>query len=593
MQIADLSGTRPAIDPLAGPSPFDDPTLDILPMAVCTLDADGAVQHYNRQADRLCGGGLARQGRLRILDASGHLVPFADTPLADPIRSGHSALDVPLVIERADGTVATMRANIDALRSDTGQITGAILCFHASEPPCSDEQRQVEWLRAIVDNTPECVKIVDRDGTLLQMNPAGLRMVEASFVGTVEGACVFDLIAPEHRERWIEHHCRVCEGEKLSWEFDLISLEGNRRHMETHAVPMFMPSEDGGAKGRFVQLAITHDITERKRLENAHLEAELRLRNLLDALPTAVYTTDATGVLTYYNQACVELAGRVPQIGVDEWSVIWRLYRPDGTLIEPGTCPMAVALAQDCSFQGIEALAERPDGSRIPFLGYPASLRNHAGEVVGAVNMMVDITERKVAEDHRLLLLNELNHRVKNTLATVQSIASQSFRRDAGNESYRWFEGRLIALSKAHDVLSRENWESADLRDVVGQATAPFQLVGRQRFVVHGPALRLRPKAALALAMALHELCTNAGKYGALSSERGVVHLAWQVAAEHPVALLKLRWEEQGGPPVRPPERKGFGSRLLERGLAGELNAQVRLAFLADGLVCDMEVPLP
>ncbi|GAB6387751.1 PAS domain-containing sensor histidine kinase [Stutzerimonas marianensis] len=595
MQTADTYGTRLAADSLAGPTPFEDSTLDRLPMAVCTLDADGAVLRYNRMADRLCGGGLANDGRLRILCADGQLQPLADTPLGDTLRTGRATQDVTLLIERADGIPAAVLANVDALRSDTGQITGAILCFQCSTPGRArhaDQRHQVEWLRAIVDNTPECVKVVDRDGTLLQMNPAGLRMVEASAPDVVEGGCVIDLIAPEHRDSWREHHQRVCDGEKLSWQFDVISLKGTRRHMETHAVPMSMPGDGKIGKGRFVQLAITHDITERKRLESAHLEAELRLRNLLDALPTAVYTTDAKGVVTYFNQACVELAGRVPQIGTDEWSVVWRLCRPDGTVIAPGTCPMAVALAENRSFHGVEALAQRPDGSYVPFLGYPAPLRNKAGEVVGAVNMMVDITERKVAEDHRQLLLNELNHRVKNTLATVQSIASQSFRRDSGNESYRWFEARLIALSKAHDVLSRENWDSADLRDVVEQATAPFQVEGRQRFAIDGPGLRLRPKTALALAMAVHELCTNAGKYGALSSDKGIVQLEWTLEPRQGAPILALRWQERGGPLVVPPERKGFGSRLLERGLAGELNAQVRLAFLSGGLNCEMEVPL-
>lgn len=206
--------------------------------------------------------------------------------------------------------------------------------------------------------------------------------------------------------------------------------------------------------------------------------------------------------------------------------------------------------------------------------------------------MMVDISERKVAEDHRQLLLNELNHRVKNTLATVQSIAAQSFRRTAQNEDYQWFEGRLIALSKAHDVLSRENWQAAELRELIVQAVAPFQSHGRLRFLLAGPALRLRPKHALALAMALHELCTNAAKYGALSRDGGQVRVHWQLTRAEDGQCLQLRWEESGGPAVVPPGRKGFGSRLLERGLAGELNARVRLAFLKTGVLFDMEVPL-
>lgn len=594
MLNADPRGETSATECIEHPLPFDEALINVLPMAVCTLDADGAVLRYNALADRLCGGGLAKLGRLRIVGSDGELQSLADTPLAHTLRTGRSGSDVQLSLICPDDTPVSVLANIEALRNDAGQITGAVICFQASTPAAEsslNRHRDVEWLSAIVESTPECVKVVDQDGILVQMNPAGLRMLEASNAEQVEGAYVIDLIAPEHQAHWREQHQRVCAGEKLSWEFDVISLAGNRRHMETHAVPMILPSDIEGRHG-YVQLAVTRDITERKRLALANSEAEHRLRNLLDALPTAVYTTDAEGVITYFNQACVELAGRVPQIGVDVWSVIWRLCRPDGSVIEPGTCPLAVALSENRSFHAVEALALRPDGSGVPFLGYPAPLRNNAGEVVGAVNMMVDITERKVAEDHRQLLLNELNHRVKNTLATVQSIAAQSFRREVGNQSYPWFEGRLIALSKAHDVLSRKNWQAADLREVVDQVAAPFQVDGHERFAIQGPAQRLRPKQALALAMALHELCTNASKYGALSTHTGQVRLTWQLAKSDDIPCLQLHWEEVGGPSVEAPTRKGFGTRLLERGLAGELNAEVRLAYLKSGLLCDIEVPL-
>lgn len=594
MLSANPRGENSATECIEHPRPFDEALINVLPMAVCTLDADGAVLRYNALADQLCGGVLAKIGRLRIAGSDGESQPLANTPLAYTLRTGRSGQDVPLSIQRPDGSSALVLANIDAMRNDAGHITGAVICFQLSTPAreaIADRRRNVEWLSAIVEHTPECVKVVDRDGMLVQMNPAGLRMVEASSFDQVEGHDVIDLIAPEHQAHWRQQHQRVCAGEKLSWEFDIINLAGNRRHMETHAVPMMLPP-DGDGQGGYVQLAVTRDITERKRLAVANSEAEQRLRNLLDALPTAVYTTDAQGKITYFNHACVELAGRVPQIGIDDWCVSWRLYYPDGTPLSHEDCSMAVALAEERSFYGVEAIAERPDGTRVPFLGYPSLLRDGSGEVVGAVNMLVDISERKVAENHRQLLLNELNHRVKNTLATVQSIASQSFRREVGSQSYPWFEGRLIALSKAHDVLSRENWKAADLQEVVAQAIAPFQADGHQRFVTQGPLQRLRPKQALALSMALHELCTNASKYGALSNHLGQVSLSWEVVKENGLPRLMIRWHEVDGPPVEPPISKGFGSRMLERGLAGELNAQVRLAFLKDGLICDIEVPL-
>ncbi|AHL77646.1 hypothetical protein CH92_10780 [Stutzerimonas stutzeri] len=592
MLSTDSPGVKQVVDRPDCPLPFDEALLDTLPIGVCTLDADGAVLRYNRVAGQLCGSGLRKYGQLRNLRPDGGALTFADTPLADTIRTGRTSRDITLLIERFDEEPLPVLANIQAVRSDTGQITGAVICFQGNTPSrqCNaDRRRSVEWLSAIVENTPECVKVVDQDGTLVQMNPAGLRMLDAKTSSDVEGLSVFDLIVPEHRQYWREQHRRVCEGEKLNWEFDITSLSGIRRHMETHAVPMAMPGLPGG----FVQLAVTRDITDRKRLEAATREAERRLTDLLDALPSAVYTTDANGKVTYFNQACVKLAGRVPAIGTDEWCITWRLYWPDGTPMPHATCPMAIALTENRAIHGAEAVAERPDGTRVPFLAYPAPLRNEADELIGAVNMLVDITERKVAENHRQLLLNELNHRVKNTLATVQSIAAQSFRRNEISEGYRWFEGRLIALSKAHDVLSRENWQAASLNDIIDQAAAAFQAPGQQRFVIEGPPQRLRPKAALALAMAIHELCTNAAKFGALSNDKGCVRIHWEIPPCSTGECVNLHWKESGGPPVSPPVRKGFGSRLLEYGLADELDADVRLAYPVDGAACDIEVPLP
>jgi len=202
-----------------------------------------------------------------------------------------------------------------------------------------------------------------------------------------------------------------------------------------------------------------------------------------------------------------------------------------------------------------------------------------------------EIAERTRAEEHQRLLINELNHRVKNTLATVQSIAAQT-RRTAGDpqSSYEGFIERLMALSRTHDVLTRERWDGADLDEIVRGATQPF---GAGRFRIAGPSVRLEPQAALALAMALHELATNAAKYGALSVAAGQVSLEWTVKPDVDGLELRLTWREAKGPKVTPPTRKGFGSRLLERGLANELNGTVNVDYRPEGLICTMTAKLP
>jgi two-component sensor histidine kinase len=215
------------------------------------------------------------------------------------------------------------------------------------------------------------------------------------------------------------------------------------------------------------------------------------------------------------------------------------------------------------------------------------------GRPLYGVRAVRDVTERRRAEEHQRLLLNELNHRVKNTLATVQSITAQTLRKAGSTAEARMaIERRLIALSRAHDVLTRENWEGAYLHTIVDQAVEPFRAFGEHRLHAEGPSVRLSPRMALALAMALQELATNAMKYGALSSMMGEVHITWSVTCTGDATRLRLLWKETGGPPVMSPTRKGFGSRLIERSLAHDLNGSVKIEYELTGVVCTVDAPL-
>ena len=203
------------------------------------------------------------------------------------------------------------------------------------------------------------------------------------------------------------------------------------------------------------------------------------------------------------------------------------------------------------------------------------------------------VIERKRAEAHRELLIHELNHRVKNTLATVQSVVALTLRNSEPGAVRESREERLIAMSQAHDVLTRENWESADIREVVSSAVAAYSDEGR--FEIEGVNIRLKPGAALAISMALHELVTNAVKYGALSNEEGRVSVRWWSApdgGQSESGHFYLSWMETGGPPVQTPKRRGFGSRLIEEGLAHDLGGRVRLEFSQTGLTFDLDALL-
>ncbi len=210
------------------------------------------------------------------------------------------------------------------------------------------------------------------------------------------------------------------------------------------------------------------------------------------------------------------------------------------------------------------------------------------GVVIRVLATSRDVTGEMQAEGHRRLLVNELNHRVKNTLATVQSIASQSLRNAGVDESVRTaLEGRLMSISAAHKVLTDENWSAASLRQIIDGSVTPYRSTPAQ-LSISGDDLKVSPKPAMVMALAFHELAINALKYGALSAPEGHVDIRWSVDADD---QLNIQWSEHGGPAVRPPERRGFGSRVVQKALASELGGVVDLDYRPEGLCCSIRSP--
>jgi len=581
----------------------DPAVLDAIPAGVYVCRADGVIVRFNRRAVELWGrepqlGDSEERfcGACRLYHPDGRPLPHAETPMATALRTGAPAQDVEVIIERPDGSRVIALVNIRALKDQRGRIQGAINCFQ--------------------------------------------------------------------------------------------------------------------------------DITARKALERMLREAEHRSRELLEALPAAICTTDAEGWVTYYNEAAASLWGCRPALAAVRWCGFERLYYPDGTPMPHEECPMAVALKENRPIAGAEGVAERLDGARIPFLAYPTPLRDPgSGAALGAVNMLVDITERKRAEEelrrsrqdledffeeavvalhwvgkdgtilranraelgllgysadeyvgrhiaefhadgaaiedilarlkrgerldkyearlrakdgsirhvmissnalfrdgqfvhtrcftiditdlkraeeHQRLLLGELNHRVKNTLSVVQSVAAQTRRSARSPTDFaEAFEGRLLALSRAHDLLTRGAWQGASLAEVVRLTLAPHLLSERAegRVVISGPELRLAPGAAVSLNLVFHELATNAAKYGALSVPTGRVTVAWRLEQPAPadgrqLEIIDILWRERGGPLVEPPRRRGFGSRLIEQGAAHDLGGEVFLDFAPAGVEYRLRLPL-
>jgi len=252
------------------------------------------------------------------------------------------------------------------------------------------------------------------------------------------------------------------------------------------------------------------------------------------------------------------------------------------------------AFAGDCGGH-FEMRHRRKDGSLFWAGVATCPVPDAAGRVVQHFVSFVDLTDHMREAEHLRFLLDELNHRTQNTLATVQAIAVQTLRGVADESVVEAFEGRILALSKAHSLLGRNNWDAVTLRDVLERILEPFGLDGQrsERLSLTGEKVPLTPQAALSLAMAFHELATNAVEHGALAGGTGRVDVGWRIEGSPPRERMLLRWAESGGPAVAPPGPRGFGLHLIEGGLAQDLDGDVHVAIEPAGLVCRIAMPLP
>jgi len=332
----------------------------------------------------------------------------------------------------------------------------------------------------------------------------------------------------------------------------------------------------------------TWEAVERGRAESSLRDSEARYRSLFESIDEGFcvieFMEDEAGALVdfVYIEANPALAVRSGVTGVLNRRV---------TEVLASEAEDWIAILGQVLRSGESIRFERPlatTGRLLELFAFrvePASNRQ-----VGV--LFQDVTQQRQGQEHMRLMVNELNHRVKNNLAMIQAIAAQSFRNaDSLADAQERFTARIMAMAQANDLLTGERWAGASLRNAVDQVVRSH-CPDAGRCAVSGPEARLSPKTALALSLALHELATNALKYGAWSTGAGRVAVSWSVYPARGGERLKFEWREEGGPVVVMPSRRGFGSRLIERGLAAEMRGDVTLAFAAEGLVCTLDAPL-
>lgn len=339
-----------------------------------------------------------------------------------------------------------------------------------------------------------------------------------------------------------------------------------------------------GSPVRFPGVAV--DVEERRRLEADRDRATNLLKAFFDTFPGAAYAKDHDGRYLLGNRGLSEA------IGLDASAFLGRtdveiLARADNaeTIMAHDRGVMASGVSQQ-----IEEDLVHADGRTSQWLSIKTPLRGTGDAVIGLVGVSLDITERRQAEDRERLLAREVDHRAKNLLSVVQSVVQLTKSPDIAAFKAA-VAGRIHALARAHSLLADSRWQGVNLDTLVREELAPFSRSGSDRFVIEGPSLRLRPAASQALALALHELATNAAKYGALAYEQGQLDVRWRYVGPWDQRSLELTWQEVGGPPVLPPTRTGFGSTVIRTSIERQLGGVVAFSWDRHGLHCRIEVP--
>jgi PAS domain S-box-containing protein len=427
-------------------------------------------------------------------------------------------------------------------------------------------------LEDFFENSAVALHVVGSAGTILRANKAELQLLgyaRAEYVGRhisefhADSATIADILA------------RLSRGEKLEkYPARLRTKDGSIRHVEITSSAQFR-------QGEFVNTrCFTVDVTDLRHARDLLKQKEEQLRQVLDALPAAVYTTDPAGKVTYFNRAAAELAGREPEIGKDEWCVTWRLHTLDGKVLPHDQCPMAIALKENRPIRGVEALAERPDGVMVPFLPFPTPLRDEHGELTGAVNMLVDISERKTAEAQQKLLLAELNHRVKNNLQMLHAIlftAQQKTQSAEARAALADASQRVASMAAAQRLLydgrNPHGFNADDFLHAVCEA-AKSAYDEKVEIVIEPATGELSNNTAMPLALILSELLNNAVKHGINGNGHGVVKV--QMSKDGDTYCLSV---EDGGPGFLLEEvRKRSSGLSLIVGLARQLGGTFEVA---------------
>ena len=516
-----------------------------------------------------------------------------------------------------------------AIRTAQGEPLGALCVLDTSPRPAGLTPLQAQILRVLADQVEPQLRLRDamraRETTALRQEAAAMASLqrEARLLTALESADVgwwdwnvpadiiianaelartygvdaavaaqgasFDVfmsrIHPQDRD-WLQDAVADAQrtGEPFREEYRLVRPDGDVRWVAARGRCLM------GADGRPARFpGVIVDITDRKRTEERLREADMGRELALDAARLGRFDHDLTTRTRFYDRRALDMLGLTAEAAQDPDQVFAHLHPEDRQRVVDAQT--AVADPDRRGFYREVYRVQDPRTGEERWISGVGRTQFQNGVCVRFMGVLEDVTEAKTAEAHRLLLTHELNHRVKNTLALVYSLVDASLRSALSPAAARTdIAGRLQALSRAHDLLTQQSWSAASTSEVVEGVVAALSLP-RDRLDLRGGPIQLGPKPALQLTLALHELATNALKYGAWSTGAGRVGLTWSVDANPEGDVFRFDWIERDGPRVTPPTRRGFGSRLVERATAGEFGGRVELEFHRDGVRWRLQAP--
>lgn len=590
--------------------------------AVVSKDLNGVIQTWNQGAERLFG--------YRAEEVVGNPITILIPPerlheepaILARIRGGELVDHFETIRRRKDGSLVDISLTISPVRDSEGRIIGASkIARDISDRKQAEAalrrneaflRLQKESLEILMSGAPlntvlerfvrgveeqsarkmfAAVHLLSSDGAKFQeavapsLPTSYCQATNGMRIDSKTGPCCYAVLGSEivvvpdvsQDQKWDAFAAFMQPlGIRSGWSAPIITSDG--RIVATFASYY---ADTGAPSAHDLQIieVVTRTLAlaiERKQADEALRDGERRLQELLAAIPAAIYTTDKAGKITYFNEAAVEFAGRRPTIGSDEWCVSWKLFWPDGTPLPLDQCPMAIALREGRPIRGKEAVAERPDGTRVPFIPFPTPLRDTDGNLVGAINMLVDVSERKQAESQQRVLFNELNHRVKNNMQMLQSMLNLAGRKAQSSEARKVLgdaSSRIAAMAAAQQVLyattDATHFKSREFINSVCN-TARQMFPREVNVVCEADDFELSNDTAMPLALILNELLTNAVKYGA--NGKGEATVCVGLFRQQDTSILYV---EDDGPgfDIQTVRERSSGLQLIQ-GLARQLRGK-------------------